>query len=87
MSKENENMKKIDLKDLEQVSGGTVGEFDDILKWLANNDHFVEASGMFFGLVPGANNGIVSYVEWYLEYYYDISLGFASRIWYERDYI
>ena len=51
MSKENENM------NLEQVSGGTVGEFDDILQWLANNDHFVEASGMFFGHVPGANNG------------------------------
>lgn len=50
MSKENENM------NLEQVSGGTVGEFDDILQWLANNDHFVEASGMFFGHVTGANN-------------------------------
>ena len=57
MSKENENM------NLEQVSGGTVGEFDVILQWLANNDHFVEASGMFFGHVPGANNGIASYVR------------------------
>lgn len=85
------NTFEIELKDLETVSGGTVGEFDDILQWLANNDHFVEASGMFFGHVPGANNGIASYVEWYLDYYYDIkadiSLGFASRIWYERDYI
>lgn len=57
MSKENKNMY------LEQVSGDTVGEFDDILQWLANNDHFVEANGMFFGHGPGANNGIASYVE------------------------
>lgn len=28
-----------------------------MLQWLANNDHFVEASGLFFGHVPGANNG------------------------------
>ena len=32
MSNENESKKKIDLKDLEQVSGDTVGEFDDILQ-------------------------------------------------------
>ncbi len=37
---------------------------------------------MFFGHAPGANNGIATYVEWYLDYYYDIkadiSLGFAG---------
>ena len=76
------NTYEIELKDLETVSGGTVTEFEQLLKTIINNPLVAQAGGLVCGHIPGVNNGMAAFVESILEdrlgIEADISLGFAG---------
>jgi hypothetical protein len=76
------NTYEIELKDLETVSGGTVGEFEDIARCLQKDNTFLEAASCLFGHIPGTNHAMAVFVEDYLENELgikaDFSLGFAG---------
>lgn len=73
---------EIELKDLETVSGGTVTEFEQLLKAIINKPLVAQAGGLVCGHIPGVNNGMAALVESILEdrlgIEADISLGFAG---------
>lgn len=72
----------IDLEELEIVSGGTVGEFDELIKAFMNIPMYESLFGLVGGHVPGANNGLAALMENVLEDSFgieaDIDLGFAG---------
>ena len=74
--------REIELKDLETVSGGTVGEFEELIEAYTNNPYLGEAAGLICGHIPGVNNGLAALVESSLGNKLgikaDISLGFAG---------
>ncbi len=74
--------REIELKDLETVSGGTVGEFEQLLNTIIANPLVSKASGLICGHIPGVNNGMAALVEHILDERLgieaDISLGFAG---------
>ena len=74
--------REIELKDLETVSGGTVGEFEELIEAYTNNPYLGEAAGLICGHIPGVNNGMAALVESSLRNKLgieaDISLGFAG---------
>jgi hypothetical protein len=74
--------REIELKDLETVSGGTVGEFEELIEAYTTNPYLSEACGLVCGHIPGVNNGMAAFVESILEdrlgIEADISLGFAG---------
>ena len=74
--------REIELKDLETVSGGTVGEFEELIEAYTNNPYLGEAAGLICGHIPGVNNGLAALVESSLGdklgIEADISLGFAG---------
>jgi len=76
------NTYEIELKDLDTVSGGTVTEFEQLLKAIINNPLVAQAGGLVCGHIPGVNNGMAALVESILEdrlgIEADISLGFAG---------
>ena len=76
------NTFEIELKDLETVSGGTVGELDELIEAYIKNPYLGEAGGLICGHIPGVNNGMAALVESILENRLgieaDISLGFAG---------
>ena len=74
--------REIELKDLETVSGGTVGEFDELIEAYTKDPYLGEAAGLICGHIPGVNNGMAALVESSLRNRLgieaDISLGFAG---------
>lgn len=72
----------IDLEELEIVSGGTVGELDDLIKALIDIPMYKDLFGAVGGHIPGANNAIAALMEEVLEKSFgiraDIDLGIAG---------
>ena len=72
----------IDLEELEIVSGGTVGELDELIKAIMNIPMYEDIFGTVGGHIPGANNGIAVLMEKVLKDSFgieaDIDLGFAG---------
>ena len=76
------NVKTLEMEELEIISGGTVTEFDELVTVFMGNNCFSNLFGMIGGHVPGANCGIAALLEECLEENLgikaDISLGFAG---------
>lgn len=72
----------IDLEELEIVSGGTVGELEELIKALVNIPMYRDLFGAVGGHIPGANNAIAALMEEVLEESFgikaDIDLGIAG---------
>ena len=73
---------EIELKDLETVAGGTVGELEELIEAYMKNPYLSKAGGLVCGHIPGVNNGMACAVEYRLEKTFgieaDIDLGFAG---------
>jgi len=72
----------IDLEELEIVSGGTVGEFEELIKAFLDIPMYRDIFGAVGGHIPGANNAIAALMENTLEESFgiraDIDLGIAG---------
>ena len=72
----------IDLEELEIVSGGTVGELDELIRALMDIPMYKDLFGAVGGHIPGANNAIAALMENTLEESFgiraDIDLGIAG---------
>ena len=74
---------ELGMNDLEIISGGTVGEFEDLFEALSSKTSSNSGMAVLFGShFPGANNGLAALVEECLDKMYgitaDIDLGFCG---------